>query len=378
MLLVALVLAVAPPQFPSSLTQPLLGRAEQFGWPRPAAFEQRWRQAGGAPKGFELVEGAVERGGERVSWGYYWVRPADRGGWIVASVATRASPQGHRSEQWRAGSIAGTAWELDDGGGTLRVTRWLRGALVGDEATAWVYATTLLQADGPLYAPPPDEPGDDARAVVNRLSDDPKQLATWARAEVKNDALYEQLRRYRPVGSCSRDTHPQAAARAFAELAYARGDLGRFLQLELRIMGDRFERVAWSSLGEAAHRTEAERLATTGIDVDTFLLGSLLAAKERDDGINAWRFARAVGELGHEASMLPRLQRVVTDPAASPFNRLGAAKAWAWISAGAGKGERGGLASPQAAALEALLKLDLHDAARFWAEAELEQSRAKP
>jgi hypothetical protein len=58
------------------------------------------------------------------------------------------------------------------------------------------------------------------------------------------------------------DTTPQEAARLYAELAYARGDLGKFLQLQVRIMGDQFERVAWSSFGEAAHSTEAERLSS--------------------------------------------------------------------------------------------------------------------
>lgn len=376
MLLVALLLTAAPPQYPATLTQPLLGRAQQFRWPKPAAFEQRWSTEQGAPQGFDLVEATVTRSSSTVSSGYYWVRPFDRG-WVVASVATRADDPYRRDERWRTASIDGDEWSLGDAGGVLHVKRWLRGPLAGEEATAWVYTSTLLTADGPLYADTVDHAAAVA-SLVDRLARDPKQLAAWARAEAKNDALYEQLRAYQPMGSCSMDTRPQDAARVFGELAYARGDLGRFLQLQLRIMGDRFDRVARSSYGEAAHATESARLASTGIDVETFLLGSLMAAPGRDDGLGAWRFARAVGELGNAAHVLPKLQRVVTAPSGNAFNRLSATKAWVWISAGAGKGGRGGLSGDEAPALRAALKLDLHPAAKFWAEAELDALRAKP
>jgi hypothetical protein len=149
----------------------------------------------------------------------------------------------------------------------------------------------------------------------------------------------------------------------FAELAFARGDLGRFLQLQVRIMGDQFERTAWSSYGEAAHGTESERLLRTGIDLDQFLIGLGVARPGREEGLGAWRLARAINEAGRSEALLPKFQALAVDPKLDAYNRLRATQTWFFMQV---RDEKDLRQKARDAVAAKALKLELHPLAVAW------------
>jgi hypothetical protein len=194
------------------------------------------------------------------------------------------------------------------------------------------------------------------------------KITEWARANRSDAALFERFRNFRPMGTCSMDTTPQKTARLFAELAFARGDLGRFLRLQINIMGDNFQRTAYSSYGEASHRTEAERLTSTGIDLDQFLLGLVVGTQTVNARIDTWRLARAIQEADRGAALLPKLEALATSPTLDAFNRLRATQTWFFVQARVEK-EQAAAAASRKQLTEKALKLQLHPVARDWLKA---------
>jgi hypothetical protein len=233
----------------------------------------------------------------------------------------------------------------------------------------WTYTTTLMASSSEVYAP--DAEVDRELFEMLKVVGEPGGAQKWANEKKGDDALYARFRRFRPMGSCSMDTTPQEAARLYAELAYARGDLGRFLHLQTLIMGDQFARTAWSSYGEAAHGTESERLLSTGVDVDQFLLGLLIVKPGRDVRLDTWRFARSVREAGREKTLAPELARLAQSATTDAYTRLRATQALLYLDEAfaarpANQRERSANLTARRAGSTSLLALQLHPVARQW------------
>lgn len=354
-----LVLSGAPVAFPDALSRPLLAKVE-FNWPKPAAFSAKWNESSakdrartvlrlsGAAEGWYVVSSVTNGEGK-----YVLERLIGQDDWAYTD-----SIEGESLTLWR--------WEKEKKENALVAER-LEGT-VADALVPHTYVQTLLAANGSLYSEKSDVGGKGLRDLIDDLTakneKTPGSLEQWARAQKSDDALFERLRSYAPRGSCSMDTHPQEAARVFAELAYARGDLGRFLQLQVRIMGDRFDRTAWSSYGEAAHDTESGRLASTGIDVEQFILGLGVATQTEGPELGTWRQARAIQEAKLEKTMLPKLEALATSPKLDAYNRLLATQAWFFVQVRQERGMKGD--ATRAEALARAKKLDLHFLAREW------------
>jgi hypothetical protein len=161
-----------------------------------------------------------------------------------------------------------------------------------------------------------------------------EKVAAWAEEQRAFDAAMGIRARFRPVGRCSMDTAPQTAATAYADLCYAAGKLGCFLDLQVQVMGDQFERVAYSSYGEAAHETRSDRLRNIGIDTARFLRGlvfryAVAGAHRRE--LDPWRLARSMKEAGLGPDMLAFLRSAATRPELDTFNRMRAAETYAYL-----------------------------------------------
>ena len=316
-----------PAAWPESLSKPLLARVEPFVWPKPKVFDSKWTEATAHDAGKTLLRLNV---GGKPQW--YVVSPSEDYGAFRLDQLTgdetrfTDSVTGKMLKVW--------SWERENTT-ELEVLERLNGTVTPDALVPWTHVNTLVESNGPLYA---DTMGDapELRELVRSFRDAPEaeqlaKIVTWAKANKADAALFERFRSFRPRGSCSMDTMPQSAARVFGELAFARGDLGRFLQLQINIMGDNFERNAWSSYGEAAHRTEVERLVSTGIELDQFLLGLAVGTQDSGPRLGAWRLARAIQEAGREATLLPKLEALATSPKLDAYNRLSATRAWFFV-----------------------------------------------
>ncbi len=343
-----LMVAVLAAGFPEVLTHPLLGKAERWAWPAPARFEAAWAAQPAVAPGVLVVRGALSGVEQGPLQGWFVVDERDSGTWLEP-LATDGDAYRLSYTRWSVQPVDGPEWAVGEGGRLVLEER-LASPLAREDLVAWTYASTLQATSGPLYTegPPalpsslarrrgPEQPdgGFDLFETVSGLHGDLEQVRAWAKKEKGHDALYAAFQAYRPIGGCSMDTHPQEAARAYAELAFERGDLGRFLQLQVRIMGDQFERVASSSYGEAAHGTEAARLTSTGIDVDQFLLGLGVARPGEDSGLDPWRLARSIREAGRQGTVGPLLMKRAQSPAVDPFNRLRALQTWVFLELGA-------------------------------------------
>jgi hypothetical protein len=267
----------------------------------------------------------------------------------------------------------------------------------------WTYAATLVEMEGAVYDRRNDVPWKEraplyerghqqaealeaakkkgatavlklARAIVAEPPDSSAQVLVDASAlamEHGEARLARQLRAlYRPVGRCSMDFRPQEAAAEFADLCFAQGDLPCFLQLQVRIMGQQFERVAYSSYGDAAHDSQVERLARTGVVPSDFLVGLLMSfdtSEERASQIGTWRLARAFadGEFGAagERALLSR----ATDPTLDVFNRVRATQTLAYARIQAARAGKAWKDYPENKDVLADVPRDgLHPYARAW------------
>ena len=363
MLMLSLLLAATP--FPEGLKQPQLARLERFTFPTAEKFDSAWSEH--TTQGIPVVRGSIRVEGQTTrAWFGLW--PHKGGTRLVPLVELK----GESDEGWTTTSTEGTTWKLTRYQGTGTFTLEERpGAEMADvDLIPWTYATTLLASAEPLYDEGPE--GDEQLLAVVQSLEKPGDAQTWAKAHKTDDALYARFRRFRPRGECSMDTTPQEAARLYAELAWERGDLGRFLQLQVRIMGDQFNRTAWSSFGEAAHETESTRLLSTGIDVDQFLLGLLISRPGRDEGLGPWRFARSVREAQRQSTIAPELKRLALAATSDAYTRLRATQALLYVS-DAFLDAPPKRTTPEARrkAARALLGLDLHPVARAWLLASL-------
>lgn len=348
MLLVCLVLAATP--FPEPLKRPQLARLERFTFPSAEKFDSAWKAH--PTEGIPVVRGALTVGKETTrGWFAIWDEEDE------FHLVPLASLSGKPDRGWSTKKPEGTTWKVTrwEETGSFVVEQRLSPVMAEADLIPWTYTTTLMAQSAQVYAPGAD--GDGELAELLRTLSDRERAQKWANEKKGDDALYARFRSFRPMGSCSMDTRPQEAARLYAELAYARGDLGRFLHLQVLIMGDQFERTAWSTYGEAVHTTEAERLLSTGIDVDQFLIGLLIVRPGRDVRLDTWRFARSVREAGRAKSITPELSRLAQSATTDPYTRLRATQALLFLSESS---------SGRAAVANAVLALDLHPVARQW------------
>lgn len=171
----------------------------------------------------------------------------------------------------------------------------------------------------------------DAKAAAFCTNDrgdvDEDKLRAWTLANAKDDALFERFRRHHPIGTCSMDPIPHVTTVVFAELALARGDIPTFIDLQLRLLSGRHERVAWSSFSDDSQPTRAERFAAAKVDVDALLLG-LVIQHPGSKSANEQRIARAMREAGRAEALLPRVEALVTMRNLDAYDRYRATSVW--------------------------------------------------
>jgi len=360
---------------------------KRFTWPATATFQATHQQIASATP-LRLIGGrcTLESKGEMLRRQVVVVLDPTPGGGVLQTYA--ATPSGDYEVARGLGRVPAEVW-LASGHKELSYT--VDGVKVkvtfeptadgpsrpvdGASWTDWTYATTLLALPQPVYVQEP--PGDDrwgpkqksrgqrasehlarieaaiekgnAKAALTAIDtalatsvDETgvwsdfawEKAAAWAEEQRAFDAAMGIRARFRPVGRCSMDTGPQAAATAYADLCYAAGKLGCFLDLQVQVMGDQFERVAYSSYGEAAHETRSDRLRNIGIDPARFLRGlvfryAVAGAHRRE--LDPWRLARSMKEAGLGADMLAFLRSAATRPELDTFNRMRAAETYAYL-----------------------------------------------
>ena len=271
--------------------------------------------------------------------------------------------------------------------------------------TDWAYVSTLLRTEPAVYSETrgrnngTNNTYDDAwKALAKDMNSAPEkalaqidatdltiygdgdhrlgQIAHFLGKQGRVDAALALYARFRPMGRCSMDTAPADAARAHADLCYGAGRIGCFLQLQVRIMGDRFSRVAWSSYGERAAKTESTALVDAGIDARRFLLGLLVQFDDprfsapREE-MNLWRLARSMHESGID--FVADLERLAGDAALDGVNRHRATQTLWLLERRAKKADAKTVAARFA-------QLDLLPVAQTWVEAveAADAANAKP
>ncbi len=221
------------------------------------------------------------------------------------------------------------------------------------EQATWAYARTLLGFEGDPYPTPvrgnEDDPAGEAawkrweaatdaaekkKAALELLasklpSHDDRfgALQNWAQESQNPDLELAVLQRYRPMGRCSMDLRPQILASRYGELCFETGKLGCTLQLQVRVMASQFDRVAWSSYGDAAADTEAAHLWELGIEARRFLMAFVLDYPDKALPIDVgmYRLGRGMAESPEVDRLSGHVRAWVEDPNLDPTNRLNAA-----------------------------------------------------
>ncbi|HND29674.1 MAG TPA: hypothetical protein PLA94_06720 [Myxococcota bacterium] len=221
------------------------------------------------------------------------------------------------------------------------------------EQATWAYARTLLGFEGDPSPPPvrglKDDPaaeaawerweaagdaGEKKKAALELLASKmPSQddrwgaLATWAEETQNSDLELAVLRRYRPVGRCSMDLRPQILASRYGDLCFQVGKLGCTLHLQVRVMASNFDRVAWSSYGDAAASTESAHLWKLGIEARRFLMAFVLDYPDQSLPVNVglYRLGRGMAESPEVDRLTGHVRAWAEDPALDASNRLNAA-----------------------------------------------------
>lgn len=319
--LAALVVVGLPPDVPLAAFLRVPPKEERaptkWSWPKDDEFAGVWSKRGGV-KSVRVVEADFGDGDGAKS--RVLIGVASDGAFIADSRG-EGRHSSYLPDEWSAPlrtATVGTTLEQTYEGkryATLQVVRVVDGAAVTD--SAWVpftFATTLLRHDGDLYDKDPSGDAPDATA-----SDEEKLKA---------------FRAYRPVGRCSMDRAPQMAAADYRDLCQKMGRIGCFLQLQTRLMADSFDRVAWSSWGEAVAGTDAKALVDAGVDVPRFLVGVGLILDDdnlRPGGINTWRLARSIAESGRRTELREKALSLVEDESLDELNRVRFAQVVAFL-----------------------------------------------
>ncbi|MBL8952135.1 MAG: hypothetical protein JNK82_15235 [Myxococcaceae bacterium] len=308
--------------FPSVLSKPLPGSiapGKKWSWPEPQAFDAAWQGRLEAGSSFTVLTGdlvALENQRYDAKSSELVDLPAPAWAQLDSAVA-RDPERGCRAPGLRLidrrGRLepvleshswcAGRAWKVVE---AEPDTYLLEGAGYGKTVARFTVTSRLA-----------------AQAVPEHYLTDWTYAATLLAPQPEGAKLIAEYEQSAPMGRCSMDTAPARHAQQFAERCYRLGELACFLQLQLRVIGDQFNRVAWSSYGEASHPTHAGRLETTGIDVDRFLRGLVVQVPgDRPSELGPSRLARALIETGRREAFEATLVAMAQDPALDAFNRL--------------------------------------------------------
>lgn len=222
----------------------------------------------------------------------------------------------------------------------------------GEQAT-WAYARTLLGFEGDPYptalrsreVDPAVEaawqrweaaadPGENLKVawelVAGKMSSHDARweaIRSWAEQTRNAELELAVLRRYRPMGRCSMDLRPQVLASRYGELCFETGKLGCTLHLQIRVMSSAFDRVAWSSYGDAVASTETAHLWDLGIEARRFLMAFVLNYPDRSLPLNVgmYRLGRGMAESPEVDRLSGHVRAWAEDQTLDASNRLNAA-----------------------------------------------------
>ncbi len=420
MIALTMLAALASPPFAQLPTHGAAARIS-WSWPDAGQFQDRL-EAEAAP--VELVagqlrwqqrEGAAKWIAARLAAGERLSRIVGQGEARFGLVSHAAAPSGEATlsyDDLSSGRNLGAQSWVRHADGDLVVFAGDSGFLLVSQARSapaatpggqawqdWVYATTLMNSDPPVYGPQRGKnrgtkAADTLWPKLQRWMKQPKlglkkvraadlsvfgdrdrrlaTLAVWLEGQGDRAGAIELRERFTPVGRCSMDRAPAFAMERYGDLCFQDGRIGCFLQLQVRVMGDRFERAIWSSYGEAAADTRVGRLSQAGIDVRRFLRGLLVdyaVDGRKGEWIGRWRLVRAMKESGLQAEFTADLERLAQDPELDGLNRLRATQAL-WLMLRRAE-------SQDAATVAAhLAPLKLTDIGRTWV-AQIEQRAAR-
>jgi hypothetical protein len=309
----ALVSLLLMSSFPAVLSKPVPGAIEpgkHWTWPAPADFEKAWDARVASGRSYRVLTGALA-GHETQHYDEKSSRLVDdpRPAWADVE----------RLSECHAASVVFVEHE-----------KGLDPLLPMDDPWCASWSWTVVKREGQVLfleaqgavarfvladATP-------AREVPQKYLTDWTYAATLLQPKASGAALLADYEKNAPMGRCSMDTRPQLFASQSADDCYAKGELACFLQLQVKVMGDQFERVAYSSYGEASHPTYASRLESTGIDVDRFFRGLVLTLPgERPSELGASRLARALIESGRRDKFETLLMDMAQDDALDTMNR---------------------------------------------------------
>ena len=114
---------------------------------------------------------------------------------------------------------------------------------------------------------------------------------------------------------------------AYGRLCEKRGQLGCFVQLGVRLLGDSFPRFAYSSTAERSNDTGIQRLVDAGIDTDRLLRGLTMEFSSSVTwpvSARLSRVARASLEAEDPTPLAEQLEARSQDPSLDDLNRLNA------------------------------------------------------
>jgi len=347
----------------ASLTEPL---APRFSAPKEEQFRDAWLLGTRTDPRIEVVHGTLVRSKKERHTGWFAIHDAS-GTAILQALELDGDTSIYDVLGGSSAEVAadrnGTTWtvQLASGNAVLEVDQQESLTVQDTPWEDWVYTTTLLGFEGLPYEPMVEEPWGPASKSQERLVE--KALAAVGTSEGRSaleaaiasglpngsehwgglvdaatemgahDLVLAAHRRWRPMGRCSMDTYPATVASQYADACFAAGRTGCALQLHVRIMDDRHDRMIWSSYGEASHPTQVAALDSTGIDVPRFLRGLVLqydTTTTRTVGISTQRLGRAVHESVHREAMEGQLASWATDPTLDAYNRWMATMTLAW------------------------------------------------
>lgn len=307
--------------FPELLSKPLQGSIEpnkKWSWPKPVDFETKW-------KGHDEARTHVVRTGQLSAFAHRWYDSATSS---VASAPVPAWADVEKKSADEAHGCRATTFVLDrEHGGKRYLSRLLEGESVWCRREQW----EVVKVEGSkFYLRTEDAVGVlEANPVPAQAAMPEEYLSEWTYVATllephgNSAQLLKDYEANAPMGRCSMDRAPASFASQFAEKCFKAGELACFLQVHLRVVGDQFNRVAWSSMGEASSPTKASQLEKAGIDVDRFYRGLVVVLPdERPSELGTSRLARALIESGRRDAFEPLLVKMIQDERLDTYNRF--------------------------------------------------------
>jgi hypothetical protein len=308
----ALVSLLLMSSFPAVLTKPLPGTLEpgkRWSWPQPVDFQKAYDARVAAGSSYRVLRGELRA---------HETQHYDEKAQMLVDDPRPAWSDVDRLAECRVSTLAFVEREKELEP-LLPDDEWCSGR--GWKVVKREGRVLLLESDGAVAKLTLSEEGV-AQRVPEKYLTDWTYAATLVKPQGNSAALLEEYAQNAPVGRCSMDTGPQKFATDFAERCFAKGELACFLQLQVKVMGDQFERFVYSSYGEASHPTYASRLESAGIDVDRFFRGLVLMLPgERPSELGPSRLARALIESGRGEKFEALLKDMAQDESLDSFNR---------------------------------------------------------